>query len=208
MNGDFNKEALFEGARTNAPVIHISSHFWFNPAKEETSFLLLGNGGRLEMTEFQDYPNLFANVDLLSLSACDTATGSATIANRKNETNGKEVEGFAYVAQTLGAKSVIASLWQVSDQGTKELMTRFYKLRAANLQMSKGEAFRQAQLTLLGEQTSNKLQNSRVSRDLIEQGASQNDAKKIESPLFVKDAKRPFAHPYYWSSFVLIGNWR
>jgi CHAT domain-containing protein len=25
---------------------------------------------------------------------------------------------------------------------------------------------------------------------------------------FVRDRQKPFAHPYYWSPFVLIGNWR
>jgi CHAT domain-containing protein len=39
INNKFTKEALFEGARTGMPVIHISSHFWFNPAQQETSFL-------------------------------------------------------------------------------------------------------------------------------------------------------------------------
>jgi CHAT domain-containing protein/tetratricopeptide (TPR) repeat protein len=173
LNKDFGKQALFEGARTDAPVIHIASHFSFNPAREEASFLLLGDGGQLEMIEFQDYPNLFQNVDLLSLSACDTATGGS-----RNETNGKEVEGFAYVAQTLGAKSVMASLWRVSDEGTRELMLKFYEIRKANPKMSKGEALRQAQLALL-------------------KGAAGKPT-----------AEKSYAHPYFWSPFILIGNWQ
>jgi CHAT domain-containing protein len=186
------------------PVIHVSSHFWFNPAQEETSFLLLGNGGRLEMTEFQDYPNLFSNVDFLSLSACDTATGSATTGKTDGrESNGKEVEGFAYVAQTLGAKSVMASLWQVSDLGTKELMLKFYQIRKEQPELPKGEALRQAQLSLLRE--TNKTQLVEGEEKGVEE-QSKNATAGLKP--FKKDERVPFAHPYYWSSFILIGNWR
>jgi CHAT domain-containing protein len=214
INNEFTKEALFEGARTGMPVIHISSHFWFNPAQEETSFLLLGNGGRLEITEFQDYPNLFTNVDFLSLSACDTATGGSTnnsnaavtgkAENEQNarESNGKEIEGFAYVAQTLGAKSVMASLWQVSDQGTKELMLKFYQIKKEQPQLPKGEALRQAQLSLLRGTYQGQASGEQRQLELVEVKGSETLKP------FKKDEKAPFAHPYYWSSFILIGNWR
>ncbi len=213
INNDFTKEALFEGARTGMPVIHISSHFWFNPAQEETSFLLLGNGGRLEMTEFQDYPNLFSTVDFLSLSACDTATGgtantkssSAVAGKAENEqkareSNGKEIEGFAYLAQTLGAKSVMASLWQVSDRGTKELMLKFYQIKKEQPGLPKGEALRQAQLSLLHGM--NKAQVDKGG----EAGLTQKRVEALKP--FKHDEKAPFGHPFYWSPFILIGNWR
>jgi CHAT domain-containing protein len=59
------------------------------------------------------------------------------------------MEGLAYVAQRKGAKSVMASLWVVSDRGTKELMLKFYELRKTHPELTKGEALRQAQLALL-----------------------------------------------------------
>ena len=203
INNEFTKEALFEGARTGMPVMHISSHFYFNPAQENTSFLVLGKGNRLEMSEFQDYPSLFANVDLLSLSACDTATGNTSVAEKADgkETNGKEVESFAYQAQKLGAKSVMASLWQVSALGTKELMLKFYQIKKDQPDLAKGEALRQAQLSLL--RGTNKAQSAEsVEKGVEEQG------KALGLMPFKKDEKVPFAHPYYWSSFILIGNWR
>ena len=166
LNKDFSKQALFDSARTNAPVIHIASHFFYNSAEQKTSFLLLGDGGKLEMSEFRDFTSLFQNVDLLSLAACDTAKSSAGW----SEADGEEVEGFAYAAQKLGAKSVIASLWKVSDEGTRELMLKFYEIRQKNPKLPKGEAMRQAQLSLL------------------------------------KNEK--YAHPYFWSPFILIGNWK
>lgn len=203
LNKDFTKQALISGVREGKPVVHIASHFAFNTANEESSFLLLGDGGKLEMSEFEDFPNLFAGVDLLSLSACDTATGGA--ANSKTDgANGKEVEGFAYVAQTLGAKSVMASLWQVSDEGTKELMLKFYDNRQKNPQMPKGEALREAQMTLL----TGKLQTA-ADADANRRSKTVNAGAKIDAQIpFKKDPEKPFAHPFYWSPFILFGNWQ
>jgi CHAT domain-containing protein len=59
------------------------------------------------------------------------------------------VEGMAFVAQDLGAKAVVASLWPVADIGTEVLMREFYRLRQANPQWSKAEALRHAQMGLL-----------------------------------------------------------
>lgn len=192
LNDNFKKQTFFNIINGGTyPVIHISSHYNFDSGKPENSYLLAGDGN-LTFAEIKQQQNLFKKVDLLTLSACDTGVSG----------NGKEAEGFAYLAQSLGAKSVIASLWKVSDTGTPELMTRFYQLRKDNPQMSKGEAFRLAQLSLLDTEAKTKETSANRSK-LIEL-----KREKIELPLFVKDKQKPFAHPHYWSSFVLIGNWR
>src|SRR6185295_5898793 len=126
-----------QGVREGYPVVHIASHFRFFPEREETSFLLLGDGTNLSLAELQDSPGIFERVELLTLSACDTATIGA---------NGKEMEGLAFVAQDLGAKAVVASLWPVADVGTEVLMREFYRLKRANVPWSKAEALRQAQI--------------------------------------------------------------
>jgi CHAT domain-containing protein len=61
-------------------------------------------------------------VDLLTLSACDTATGGAG-------SDGREVEGFGVLAQRQGAGAVMASLWPVADRSTELLMRGFYRER-------------------------------------------------------------------------------
>ena len=86
--------------------------------------------------------NPFGGVDLLTLSACDTAIGGTGA-------NGKEVEGFAVLAQRKGAKAVIATLWPVADASTNELMQAFYRIRESKKGMTKVEALQQAQLALL-----------------------------------------------------------
>jgi CHAT domain-containing protein/Tfp pilus assembly protein PilF len=202
LNEKFKKEDTLRVWRDKQfPVIHIASHFKFHPTKPEESYLLLGDG-ELKIADIQNEDNLFDGVDLLALSACDTAMSS----------NGKESESFAYVAQDLGAKTILASLWPVSDVGTPELMTRFYTLRSKNPTMTKGEAFHRAQLSLVrGE----KIEASGVTKPT--NGGTTGQGTRAEEfaagvranlPPYVKDPRRPFAHPFYWAPFVLIGNWR
>ncbi|MCU1266173.1 MAG: hypothetical protein JWM21_2491 [Acidobacteria bacterium] len=195
LNDNFKKTVFFNTVASGEyPVVHVASHYSFKPGQQKDSFLLAGDG-RLTFGEMEKNENLFGTVDLLTLSACDTGITD----------NGKEAEGFSYKAQELGAKSVIASLWQVSDQGTPELMIRFYRLHSENTSTSKGEAFRKAQLSLLGARP---LSLSRGTGVRSSVRVSDGAAPKLELPLFLRDPQRPFAHPHYWASFVLIGNWR
>lgn len=127
------------------PVIHIASHFHLNSGNENDSYLLLGGGeeNRLTLRDIREAGTQFAGVELLTLSACNTATfierGSA----------GVEIEGFGALAQKSGAKTVVASLWAVSDNSTKELMVGFYRNLLNNSSEKKGESLRKAQLSLL-----------------------------------------------------------
>ena len=140
-------------------------------------------------------PNVFSGGALLTLSACNTATGG-------NGATGKEVEGFGVLAQRQGAKAVIASLWPVADRSTKNLMQEFYKLREAKANTTKAEAMQQAQIQLLrGE-----LQvtgEALAARSIIHE-----EDKTANQPKFKVDPKAPDAHPYYWAPFILIGNWK
>ena len=89
-----------------------------------------------------------AGVEVLALSACNTANGSGV------GDTGAEIEGLGVVAQRKGASAVIASLWAVSDASTAALMERFYQLRQSAPTLNKTECLRRAQLALLrGEVT-------------------------------------------------------
>ena len=146
LDADFTKAAFTTGLQQRKyPLVHVASHFQFALGDEASSFLLLGNGDRLSLEEINNETALFDGVELLTLSACETATSEAGEVGA----DGKEVEGFGELAQRQGATSVIASLWSVNDESTKNLMQKFYKFREAQPGILKVEALRQAQLALL-----------------------------------------------------------
>lgn len=138
-------------------ILHIASHGEFS-GDVNNSFLVAWDGrltidqfGRLiKATRFKDEP-----VDLITLSACKTAVG-----------DDRAVLGLAGVAIKSGALSSLATLWEVDDQATSDLVVDFYRQLKTGL-LSKAQALQKAQISTA------KLQK----------------------------------HPYYWSPFLLIGNW-
>jgi CHAT domain-containing protein/Tfp pilus assembly protein PilF len=213
----FTETAMLAALAQKPPLVHISSHFNFRPGDEARSFLLLGDGTAMTLEEMKRHPGLFAGVELLTLSACNTAAQQA-------DANGREIDGFAELAQRLGAGSVMATLWPVADNSTPWLMREFYQTRQTGNGLTKAEAIRRAQLALLnGTAQAEPLpaaQKGASSPVKIVVGANQNKRESAnrsgeivlaiteEVPSFKRDVKTPFAHPYYWAPFILIGNSR
>jgi CHAT domain-containing protein/Tfp pilus assembly protein PilF len=133
-------EDAFADALLAHRAVHIASHFVLDPAQGLHSHLLLGDGSRLTLDRLRDLSFDFHEVELMTLSACETAMGGG-------HENGREFEGFGALVQQRGAKAVIASLWPVADRSTAVLMTQFYRARQQGL--SKAAALRAAQLALL-----------------------------------------------------------
>jgi CHAT domain-containing protein len=100
--------------------------------------LIFGNGDKILLSEMKDLP--MSNVDLIVLSACQTGVGKLG--------NGIEILGFGYQVQRAGAKAAIASLWQVSDEGTQALMQAFYN-DVKQGDRSRAESLRQAQIATI-----------------------------------------------------------
>jgi CHAT domain-containing protein/tetratricopeptide (TPR) repeat protein len=199
MDEAFTERALQMALLRRYPVVHIASHFQFQPGDETDSFLLLGDGSRLSIAELKGYN--FAGVDLFTLSACATALGSGG--------DGKEIESFAMLAQKNGAKAVVASLWPVADKSTKALMQTFYRVRQSKKGTSKATALRQAQLMLLYGQTSEATAiTKRAASAVRPENAREPSDPDNSVPTFTPDPNARYAHPYYWAPFILIGNWR
>lgn len=202
LDRSFTKAAMMTELEKHRPLVHIASHFRFEPGDEARSFLLLGDGTPFTLDEMKQKQDLFKGVDLLTLSACETAA-------QKPDANGREVDGFAELAQRLGAASVMASLWKVSDSSTAELMARFYSDYAGSKRhMSKAAALRAAQLALLKGRYAS---ITDAERQLHREDASKSATPGVPTAKLVpfkpkRDA--PFAHPFYWSPFILIGNWK
>ncbi|MEY3219170.1 MAG: hypothetical protein RIT27_527 [Pseudomonadota bacterium] len=135
LDEQFNQNALTTVLEKGFPVLHIASHFVFQPQTDQDAYLLLGNADILTLAQIRNNYD-FNSVDLLTLSACQTAVG--------NQHKGKEVEGFGALAQKQGAKSVIATLWSVDDQSTGVFMKHFYQIKTQQ-KLTKGHALQQTQ---------------------------------------------------------------
>ena len=158
--------------------------------------MLLGDGNHLSLAELKNLPNLFGGVQLLTLSACNTGVGDSNA-------DGKEVEGLGVLAQRKGAKAVIASLWPVADASTSLLMQDFYRTRKSSA-TTKAEALRQAQLALL-RGTLKTEQVTMANRALMHEPAVNEE--QPQPARFALHPESPYAHPYYWAPFFLMGNW-
>ena len=199
---DAMKDALQHGKGYS--LVHVASHFRFKPGNEYDSYLLLGGAEQasderrhLTLAEIKSGTNIFRGVELLTLSACNTAVGSG---------EGSEVENFAVLAQLKGARAVIATLWPVADVSTMHLMQEFYRLHDTRPDVTKVESLREAQLSLLrgcsGENCTPTSSTLAPSSSDLDQSHSGNSTE------FHTDPRAPYAHPYFWAPFVLIGNWR
>jgi len=111
-------------AVTSARILHIASHGIVNSARPELSGLVLSlvdEAGRPRegVLRLYDVFNLKLSADLVVLSACQTGLGR----QMKSEGLVGLSRGFMYA----GAPRVVATLWQVDDVATGELMRRFYQ---------------------------------------------------------------------------------
>jgi CHAT domain-containing protein len=110
--------------------------------------------------------------------------------------------GFAQALFLAGSRSLVLSLWKVDDNAMALLMTRFYqnllgKRPGLDKPMAKAEALQEAKAWLRG------LTAKEVDRRLAElpRGA------EVERPAtVVPPAVHPYAHPYCWAAFILIGD--
>jgi CHAT domain-containing protein len=124
-------------------IIHIAAHGIGNEAEPDRAALLLAPGNDSEdgLWQSREIRQTRLNADLVVLSACDTGTGRL---------EGQEgIMNLARAFLIAGAKSVVASLWQVDDRSTATLMVFFYEHLAAGFEVR--EALRQAQLDFIKE---------------------------------------------------------
>lgn len=139
LNDAFDRQALHRALAEKRPLVHIASHFVLQPGTERDSYLVLGNGEPLSLAELRaDYD--FSEIQLLTLSACNTAMGV--------KTKGSEIEGLASLARHKGAHSVFASLWYINDEGTGQFMQHFYRLRH-DKKLNKALTLQQVQIAFI-----------------------------------------------------------
>lgn len=187
LDQEFTDASLSAVLSKKYSVLHIASHFIFQPGRDTESYLVLGDGSTLNINQLKEKRFDFSGTDLVVLSACETARYDKNL-------NGIPVDGLANVLQTRGAKTVLATQWAIEDKSTSILMPRFYKNLANGL--NKVEAISLAQRSFI-EQDIKTNKGQQPSRGI---------AHRMKNIKFNANSKRPYAHPYYWAGFLLMGN--
>jgi CHAT domain-containing protein len=122
-------------------VVHIASHGKFNETAEG-SFLLAADQ-HLTFDDLSRFVGLYRfrkqPLELLTLSACETAAG-----------NEQAALGLAGIAVKIGARSALATLWAVDDQAAALLVSEFYR-QLGQPGVSRAAALKLAKEKLLGD---------------------------------------------------------
>lgn len=122
-------------------IVHIASHGVVE--SDVNNSFLLAYDDRITMDRLSQLVGLLqyrqAPLELLTLSACETAVG-----------DDRAALGLAGVAVKAGARSALASLWFIDDQATSDLVAEFYR-RLQDPAVTKAKALQQAQQKILAQ---------------------------------------------------------
>jgi CHAT domain-containing protein/tetratricopeptide (TPR) repeat protein len=137
-------KGAFRRQASQFQLIHLATHGFFDKFNPIFSGIALepeaGDDGRLEVYEIM---RLHLQARLVTLSACDTALGSGYFAEYPA---GDDFVGLTRAFLYAGSSAVLASLWEVNDRSTMQIMNDFYRsLRETN----SAEALANAQRTML-----------------------------------------------------------
>ncbi len=202
---------------------HFASHGTFSWADARQSALIMRGGERLSVGKLLEAPDL-GRPRLVVLSACETGIYEIT-------SNPNEFIGLPSTFMALGAAGVLASLWPVSDAATALLMAKFYDLHL-NAGLSPPTALSRAQ-TWLRNATAEDLNEyaqvaaaegrlegkklaaleqelspavvARSHRSASAEWTTRKSADLAAAPAGAQATERPYAHPYYWASFIYTG---
>jgi CHAT domain-containing protein len=123
------------------PVVHLATHGEFSSDLDKTFIQAFDgkiNANQLSSMLQAGEISRDAALELLVLSACETASGD----------DQQAALGLAGIAVRSGARSTLATLWKVDDQGTSDLMTNFYQELTDNT-LTKAEILQKAQIKLI-----------------------------------------------------------
>ena len=120
-------------------IVHFASHGEFGGEPQKT--FLLAYDGKLTMDRLDEFIGLFRfrdnPLELLTLSACDTAEG-----------DDRAALGLAGIAVKAGARSAVATLWNINDPASAELVGEFYR-QLQDPSVSRAAALQRAQMKTL-----------------------------------------------------------
>jgi CHAT domain-containing protein len=140
---DFNRSAVqSQLASENYSIVHIATHGHFDSNPQESFLLAYDDKLTMDLLEESIGSRRQAGnpLELLVLSACETAVG-----------DNRAALGLAGVALKAGARSAVATLWQISDAATVEIIQAFYD-QSNHPAQTKAKALRSAQQRLIASE--------------------------------------------------------
>lgn len=181
------QDLVDSGSMDHFDVIHIATHALVDGEDPGRSALILSQLDLSDSTAAgrvgsRFYTGVLRARDILRewhLGA-SLVTLSACETGLGTELRGEGYVGLAHAFLKAGAQSVLVSLWQVEDSATALLMRRFYEIWTGS-----------SKRTSAGGQPTKAEALQQAKAWLREQ----TDSK----------GRRPYAHPYYWSGFILFG---
>ncbi len=194
-------ELAGNGALGKARFVHLATHGEARSDKPLASRDRLGEGQSGELSAEQVLTGWSLDADLVVLSACQTGLG-------KHE-RGEGFVGFAQALQLAGARSVCLSRWSVNDLSTALLMERFYqnllgKREGLKAPLGKAAALAEAKAWLRALPRAEALKRLEGIGAGLARGPGAKELPRVRAPDGPKD-QPPYAHPYYWAAFVLVG---
>ncbi|MEH1874234.1 CHAT domain-containing protein [Nostoc sp.] len=123
-------------------VVHLATHGEFSSDADKTFILTWDK--LVKVKEFDNLlrvsdKNRFSGIELLVLSACQTAEGDKRAAL-----------GLAGIAMRAGVRSTLATLWSIDDRSTADVMSEFYRQLKAGV--NKAQALQRAQLGVFAKE--------------------------------------------------------
>ncbi len=136
LDDDAQKRYLISAAARGVPLMHLATHAMIDTENPDRSRILLAHD---YLFQEEAYDLDLTRVDLVALSACDTARGKFV--------SGEGMQAFSQAFLAAGASSTVTTLWRVADQPTADFMKQFYYELAQG--QSKASALRLAKLRFL-----------------------------------------------------------
>jgi CHAT domain-containing protein/tetratricopeptide (TPR) repeat protein len=183
-----------EGELKQYRILHIATHTLVDDQRPENSALILSQvdlpdpmeaamaGARIYdgcVSAAEILREWKLKADLVTLSGCETGLGQ--------KVSGEGYVGLAHAFLQAGARSLLVSLWRVEDQSTSILMRRFYE-------------------DLLGQYSGVRGSDpGRAPGSAMSKVEALREAKSWLREWRDQDGKRPYAHPFYWAGFILMG---
>ncbi len=184
LNHEFTIETLNQELQSGQySMVHLATHAEFQAGNAEASSIHFWQGEALTLRELNQIDWGDRPLDLLVLSACQTALG-----------NPQAELGFAGLAFHAGVKTTIASLWFVSDLGSLALMKELYWQLTQPDITAKAIALQQAQQSMIHHHVH------------IRDRQLHTSAGELSLSNDLQNLRPDFSHPYYWAAFTLIGN--